>query len=54
MTEVITIVRRIIIFISLSVSLKWLVHDYLKEDISKTVREIFVHVYRNISYDDIP
>lgn len=26
----------------------------IKEDISKTVREIFVHVYRNISYDDIP
>lgn len=25
----------------------------IKEDISKTVREIFVHVYRNISYDDI-
>lgn len=25
----------------------------IKEDISKTVREIFLHVYRNISYDDI-
>lgn len=25
----------------------------IKEDISKTVREIFVHVNRNISYDDI-
>lgn len=25
----------------------------IKEDISKTEREIFVHVYRNISYDDI-
>lgn len=25
----------------------------IKGDISKTVREIFVHVYRNISYDDI-
>lgn len=25
----------------------------IKEDVSKTVREIFVHVYRKISYDDI-